>query len=207
MRDLTRARGLRGDETRGRALHSRGGVLCGGQAIGPHPDGVAVGLALRGAAIPGEVADHDARAEAFNTDLIRWVRDRGEQLNAEIYRALNLARLGIIEDVAQPEVERRLDEGIKPGSQEYSGAFVNRIQRLMRQALREYRDEASRKIRAYRTMARSEGWFHRRLRRGRQPVPLRLADDALEVLASWRERVVPTTPIPGLDASTPACRG
>ena len=44
---------------------------------------------------------HDLRAEEIATDLWRWVRDRGRVLTAEIFRAINLARQGIIEDVAQ----------------------------------------------------------------------------------------------------------
>jgi hypothetical protein len=76
----------------------------GDKLLVPVLTGVAVGLALRGAAIPREVADHDAQAEEVNTDLIRWVRDRGRTLRAEIFHALNMARQGIIEDVAEPWV-------------------------------------------------------------------------------------------------------
>src|SRR5215210_7583178 len=39
--------------------------------------GVAVGLALRTAAIPREISDHDARAEELNADLSRWVHRPG----------------------------------------------------------------------------------------------------------------------------------
>jgi hypothetical protein len=148
------------------------------------------------------MASHDAEAETFNTDLIRWVRDRDSQLNGEVFHALNMARQGIIEDVAQPPVPKDL-ENAEPGSQEYSGAFIRRVQRLMRQAPHEYRDEASRKARAYRTMARNEGWSHEAWRwwpRVTEPAPLELPEDAVELLASWRERPVPLRPVPNMEA-------
>jgi hypothetical protein len=164
--------------------------------LAPALTGVFVGLALRWAVIPGEVNEHDARAEELNTDLTRWVADRERQLVAEIFRALNLARQGIIEDVAQPPVPKNL-KGTEPGSQEHSGALVRRVERLMRHALHEYRDDASGKVRIYRAMARSEGRLHelvRRRRSGRrQPVALRLSDEGRETLATWRERQVPTS--------------
>jgi hypothetical protein len=102
--------------------------------LAPALTGVFVGLALRWAVIPGEVNEHDSRAEDLNTDLNRWVLDRDRQLDAEIFRALNLARQGIIEDVEQPPVPKNL-EGTEPASQEHSGAFVRRVERLMRHAL------------------------------------------------------------------------
>jgi hypothetical protein len=174
----------------------------GDELLAPVLTGIAVGLALRGAAIPGEVASHDAEAEASNTDLIRWVRDRDRQLNGEVFHALNMARQGIIEDVAQPPVPKDL-ENAERGSQEYSGAFIRRVQRLMRQALHEYRDETSRKVRAYRTMARSEGWSHQAWRwwpRLAEPAPLELPEDVVELLGSWRERPIPVRPVPNMEA-------
>lgn len=163
--------------------------------LAPGLTGLFVGLALRWAAIPGEVSTHDARAEELNSDLSRWVRDRERQLQAEIFRAKGLAEQGIIEDSMQPLVPKEL-EGTKPGSQVDSGAFVRRIERLMRQALHEYRDEASLKVRAYRSMARSEGPIHRLLRRRRpsdnEPSPFRLTETGRETLALWREREVPS---------------
>jgi hypothetical protein len=142
--------------------------------------------------------DHEARAEELNTDLIRWVRDRDARLAAEIFRALGLARQGVIENAVQLPVPKEL-EGTEPGSQADSGAFVTHVERLMRQALHEYRDEASRKVRIYRAMARSEGRLHgflRKRRHGRVPSALRLPDDGRAALASWRKRQVPTTKKP-----------
>lgn len=171
--------------------------------IAPILTGVFVGVALRGVAISGEVTDHDARVEELNTDLVRWIRDRGHELDAQIWRALNLARQGIIEDVALPPLLAAL-EGTAPGSQEDSGAFVLRVERLLRAALHEYRDQASRTVRAYRAMARSEGPFHRWLRRRRPqqiPSPLRLSEHSREIIGSWRVRKIPVhgEPIASVD--------
>jgi hypothetical protein len=163
--------------------------------LAPGLTGLFVGLALRWAAIPGEVNTHDARAEELNSDLSRWVRDRESQLQAEIFRAKGLAAQGIIEDVTQAPVPKALED-TEPGSQVDSGAFIRRIARLMRQALQEYRDEASVKVRAYRSMARSEGPIHRLLRRRRssnnEPSPSRLTETGRDALALWREREVPS---------------
>jgi hypothetical protein len=159
----------------------------------PIVTGVFVGLALRAAAIAGEVSSHDLRAEEIDTDLTRWVRDRGRALTGEIFHAINLARQGVIEDVAQAPPPPGI--GGTPGDQSNSGAFNNRASRIMRQALHEYRDEASGKVREYRAMARSEGWLHRWLRRLRHydpPSALKLSPGNREVLESWRERTIPT---------------
>jgi hypothetical protein len=115
--------------------------------IAPVLTGVFVGVALRWTAISGEVTEHDARTEELNADLIRWVRDRNRALEAEIWHAINLARQGIIEDVVAPPVPPEL-EGTTPGSQADSGGFLRRVERLMRTALHEYRDQASRTARS-----------------------------------------------------------
>jgi len=161
--------------------------------IAPILTGVFVGVALRWAAIAGEVTEHAARAEELNTDLVRWVRDRSRRLDAEIWHALNLARQGIIEDVVASPLPPDLG-GTAPGSQADSGAFLRRVERLMRAALHEYRDQASRTVRFYRAMARSEGWLHGRLRGRRsqkEPSALRLSEHSRELLGSWRTRAVP----------------
>jgi hypothetical protein len=164
--------------------------------VAPVVTGLFVGLALRWAAIAGEPSTHDAKADEMNSDLSRWVTDRERQLQAEIFGAKNLAEQGIIEDVVGATPVPKKLEGAKPGSKVDSGAFIRRIERLMRQALHEYRDDASLKVRTYRSMARSEGWVHKLLRRGRranrEPSPFRLTDSARELLASWREREVPS---------------
>jgi hypothetical protein len=161
--------------------------------VAPIATGVFVGLALRAVAIAGEVSSHDLRCEEIATDLTRWVNDRGRVLDAEIFHALNLARQGIIEDVAQAPPPPGV--GGSPGDQSNSGAFNSRVGRIMRQVLHEYRDEASRKVSEYRAMARSEGWLHRWIRRWRHDEPpstLRLSQGNREVLESWRERTIPT---------------
>ena len=169
------------------------GAWVASNLVVPIVTGIFVGVALRGAAIASEVSRHDLRAEEIATDLSRWVRDRGRALAAEIFRAINLARQGIIEDVAQALPPPGL-EGT-PGDMTSSGAFQSRVQRIMRQALHEYRDEASSKGREYRAMARSEGRLHRFLRRWHRydpPDPLVLSENNRETLESWRKRTIPT---------------
>lgn len=169
------------------------GAWTASNLVAPIATGVFVGLALRAVAIAGEVSSHDLRAEEIQTDLTRWVNDRGRILNGEIFHALNFARQGIIEDVAQMPPPPGM-EGV-PGDMSSSGAFNLRVARLMRQALHEYRDEASSKVREYRSMARAEGWLHRLLRRWRHdaaPGSLSLSPTNGEVLNSWRERTIPT---------------
>jgi hypothetical protein len=169
------------------------GAWIASNLVAPIVTGIFVGVALRGAAIASEVSRHDLRAEEIVTDLSRWVRDRGRVLNAEIFHAISLARRGIIEDVAQapppPGVEGT------PGDMTSSGAFQSRVQRIMRQALHEYRDETSSKVREYRAMARSEGRLHCFLRRWHRydpPISLVLSKGNRETLGSWRERTIPT---------------
>lgn len=169
------------------------GAWLANNLIAPIVTGVFVGLALRAVAIAGEVSTHDLRAEEIDTDLTRWVRDRGRALDAEIFHALNLARQGVIEDVAQAPPPPGV--GGSPGDQSNTGAFNSRVERIMRQTLHEYRDEASRKVSEYRAMARSEGWLHHRLRHLRHddsPSALKLSQGNRAVLESWRERKIPT---------------
>jgi hypothetical protein len=178
----------------------------GDKLLVPVLTGVAVGFALRFGAIRADVTQHDARAAEISTDAMRWVRDRDRQLTAEIFRARNLAQQGIIEDVEQTPVPKEL-ESLPPGDLGNSGAFVQRVERLMRQALHEYRDEMSAKMREYESMARSEGGLHgavrawrerdlglrppRLKRHGRPPQALALPGDALECLGAWRKRDIP----------------
>jgi len=178
----------------------------GDKLLAPVLTGVAVGFALRFGAIRADVTQHNARAAELNTDAMRWVRDRDRLLTAEIFRARNLARQGIIEDVEQAPVPKEL-EHLPASDIGNSGAFVQRVERLMRQALHQYRDEMSAKVREYEAMARSEGRFHsavrawrerdlglrppRAKRERRPPEALALSDDARELLNTWREREVP----------------
>jgi hypothetical protein len=172
------------------------GAWLASSLVAPIVTGVFVGLALRAVAIAGEVNIHDLRAEEIdtdlNTDLTRWVRDRGRELTGEIIHAVNLARQGVIEDVAQLPPPPGI--GGTPGDQSNSGAFNIRAGRIMRQALHEYRDEASGKVREYRAMARSEGWLHRWLRRWRRDDHLAPSSfrPAIGKAGSWRERTIPT---------------
>jgi len=170
--------------------------------LAPILTGVFVGLALRAAAIPGEINAHNARAEELNTDLARWLPDREIVLIAQVSEARNLAQWGKFAESTTPPIPPELVGsqpgsqvppelvgsqpgsqvppelvGSQPGSQVDSGAFKGEIVRLMREALHDYRDRASGAVREYRAMAQSEGRVHRLLRRCRsrdEPSPLRL---------------------------------
>lgn len=161
--------------------------------LAPSLTGLFVGLALRYSAVVSEVVSHGERAAGLDTDITRWVADRSALLDAAINRAANLAKQGVIEDSVPPPLPQRL-VATEPGSQLDSGAFLRRVERLMRQALHEYRDQASGSVRTFRAMARSEGWFHRlvrRVKRERKPTALRLAPTSRDMLASWRQRQAP----------------
>jgi hypothetical protein len=164
----------------------------GDTLVAPIVTGVAIALALRGIAVAGEVRDHDTRAANLDTDLTRWVRDRERQLVRQINRAKGEALEGRLGRAEPPPPPPGM-EGTRPGSQLHSGAFLNHIGMLMQQALHEYRDEASRKVRDYRLMAQSEAWFHRALRRRSRITPnsLGLSEHGRETLGSWRKREAP----------------
>lgn len=164
-------------------------TYAGDHLVAPILTGITVGLALRAVAIRGEVNDHDARVEELDLNLDRWVSDRNRQLDEEITRAAALAQQGVIEDAVEiwvPEQMRKLP----PGSQRDSGAFVRRCERIMRQALHEYRDAASRAVSEYRRVVRTEGWLHRRFRGG-DLEPLALPESARDAVPTWRRREVP----------------
>jgi hypothetical protein len=139
--------------------------------LAPFVTGVAVGLALRAAAAFQQIADHDLRAEALGIDLRRWIWDRDHQLEVE------LRKIGISTPL-------------------YSGSRRNSVFAAMRKVLHEYRDEASSAVRSYVLMARSEGIFHRIVRRWRKTIPpsLHLSDYEQIMMLGWRERSVPGEP-------------
>ncbi len=87
-----------------------------------------------------EGAEHDARASELNEDMRRWVRDRDRQLEREFRTLVNQAGSGLVSRFPVPAAE------LPPpgtGSQFYSGALTNEAVAGMRQALHEYRDEAT----------------------------------------------------------------
>jgi hypothetical protein len=134
------------------------------------------------------VADHDAQAAAIRNDLRRWIRDRDRKLATEIKIIVN--QHAVISKTIVPKSE------LPPpgtGSQLYSGALENGVWGAMRDALHEYRDEASGKVRTYAATARSEGWMERlhRKRADQTPVDLRFEASDRERLQSWRERPHP----------------
>jgi hypothetical protein len=127
-----------------------------------------------------EVTDNDARATELNEDLWRWVRDRNRQLENELRGLRNSA-----------------------GNQLYAGSLRNKAVAAMRQALHEYRDEATSKVREFSALARSEGRWHRwhRERRGLGSPCLGLRGQERLHLTRWRQRpnlVNPGGPEPDL---------
>lgn len=125
-----------------------------------------------------EVAQNNVRASELDEDLRRWVEDRDRELENRLRGIVNSA-----------------------GNQIYSGSTRNAAVAAMRQALHEYRDEATRKVREYSGLARSENGWHRRHRRrhGVEPQPLGLRGQDRIRLDRWRQR--PHIVDPGGDAA------
>jgi hypothetical protein len=146
--------------------------------VAPIITGVAVGFALRGAAIFGEVGANSLRADEERIDFARWVRDRDRQFTAELRKVVNSA-----------------------GLQLYAGSTVNQFHNLMIGVLHEYRDRASSAARSYRSLAQSEGWLHRLIRATtrREPKPLELSPYGHLVLLGWRYM---GSPVPGTEDPT-----
>jgi hypothetical protein len=145
--------------------------------------GPVIALALRFSSVPREAGENDVRASEINEDLRRWVRDRNRQLEIELRAFVNGA-----------------------GNQLYSGSLANQAVGAMRQALHEYRDEGSAKVREYAAIARSEGSPHRRYRRwkGGDAPALELQGQERIDLARWRRRphiVSPGSETPDLAVS------
>lgn len=137
-------------------------------------------LTFRFFGVGKEVAENDARASELSEDLRRWVRDRNRELEAQLRGLVNSA-----------------------GSQLYAGSLRNQALAAMRQALHEYRDEATSKVREFSALARAEGRWHRRhrKRRGFGSPSLGLRGEERIYLNRWRQRpylVDPGGPEPDL---------
>lgn len=165
--------------------------------------GPLIAITFRYFAIGREVADHDARASELNEDLGRWVRDRNRQLETELRTLVIQAGTGAVSRHPLPQ-----DQLPPPGagSQLYSGALDNEAVAGMRQALHEYRDEATAKAREFSALARSEnGWHEWDRKRARlAPPTLGLRGQERLDLARWRQRahiVSPGSEVPDLTVS------
>lgn len=152
--------------------------------------GVLIPLFFRAFAIPKEVADHDARAVEFNMNLRRWVCDRDRQLQRELRTLVNQAGSGVASRFPVPRSEHPPPG---TGSQLYAGALENEAVAGMRQALHEYRDEASSRVSEYCALARSEGPWHRWYRKWekRPTINFWVRDEEREILEEWRRRPHP----------------
>jgi hypothetical protein len=146
-------------------------------------------VARSGPDVAREVTENDARAQEIQIDLQRWVADREQQLRSEIRCLINQAGRGVVSRMPVPL-------GTEPpgaGSQLYAGALKNEQQAGMQEALHQYRDEASQKVRDFSGLARSEGPAHAEYRRIQDldgPV-LRLDREGRETLGLWRQRESP----------------
>lgn len=149
--------------------------------------GVLIPFGFRYFAVPKEVADHDARAVEFNMNLRRWVCDRDRQLKGELRTLVNQVSLGVVSRFRVPRSEHPPPGA---GSQLGAGAIDNEAVAGMRQALHEYRDEASSRVSEYCALARSEGRWHRwyRKRHKRPPIGFWVRDEEREILEEWRVR-------------------
>lgn len=125
-----------------------------------------IAIARRYFGVGKEVADNNARASEINEDLWRWVKDRNRQLQNEL---------------------RGLKNGA--GNQLYAGSLENKAVAAMHQALHEYRDEATGKVREFSVLARSEGQWHQRHRerRGFRSPVLGLRGQERLYLNRWRQ--------------------
>ncbi|HEU5062038.1 MAG TPA: hypothetical protein VFT79_02655 [Solirubrobacterales bacterium] len=151
--------------------------------------GPLVAVGFRYFEIPKEVADHDARVIEFNMNLRRWIGDRNRQLERELRALVNQAGSGIVSRYPVPQHTRPRDIG----SQLDSGALTSEAIAGMRQALHEYRDEASSRVTEFSAIVRSEGRWHRwyRKRNKRREIKFWVRDEERGILASWRSRPHP----------------
>lgn len=169
--------------------------------LGPVIAAVLTALYLRGVAAPGEVNRHDSQVADLNEDLRRWVRDQNRIVGEKADEVIGLiASHGGIDALEQ----KVLGSG-KPVKLNIGGAFA----KARTEALHQYRDEASRKLRQFRDIGDLEGWTHRLARRwGLRPAPqLALPEDCRQILNQWRAPVVdskdPDNPTPVEDVSAP----
>jgi hypothetical protein len=111
-------------------------------------------------------------------------------LETELRILVNQAGTGVISREVVP-VSERPPPGV--GSQLDSGALSNQVAAGMRDALHDYRDEASRKVRRFGEIVRSEAGMERlyRKRHRRLCEDLRLEPTERATLARWRERSHP----------------
>lgn len=163
----------------------------GGQVVVLGAGGFWVATLRRG---PGEVA-HDRLVRDLNEDLRRWVSDRARQLTADL--AL-IAAYANDPDLEGPAVERLIGGLRKPvpddlkrlpaGSQFSSGAHLNWQKAAKEQALHEWRDEATRKLRELDEVLAAEGRLHarRRERKGGPSPELRLPPEGVQCVDGWR---------------------
>jgi hypothetical protein len=129
-----------------------------------------------------EVGENDARVIELDEDLRRWVTDRERVLQQELI------------DMSF-QIAKEVNESTSPITVEQVPAeFRRRMIEGMQIALQQYRDQATRTVREFSALARSESWLLARYRRRRQkrrdidlPV-LKLDKGRRGILGRWRKR-------------------
>lgn len=137
----------------------------GGQAI---VASVLTAVILKAQNVRAEVTTHARLAMYVNDDLGRWVRDRDQVAASRVNE--------IRQDAAA--------KGVAGG-----GALAQARGKVYMHALREYRDEGARKLRAVDELADQERRLHDRWRRhrGQSMRRPRLPEDARTILVRWRQ--------------------
>ena len=117
--------------------------------------------------VRNRVAGHDREVADIDEDLRRFLRDRDRALQIEL-------------ETDSADANRR---GIF-----LSGIHLARIAERKRQALHEYRDEATRKRRRYREICEAEqgSLMARMVRRSRPLHDFSLSSESARILDSWR---------------------
>jgi len=114
-----------------------------------------------------QVDRHDREIAAIDEDLRRFLRDRDRLVIAQTDALLTEATQG----------------EMVPGLKIMPKVFDEPRQ----QALRDYRDEMTRKLRRYRDIRTSEGRIHSLARRRRSPERLELSAEGKRILYDWRQ--------------------
>ncbi|UUY02185.1 hypothetical protein LRS13_15860 [Svornostia abyssi] len=150
------------------------------EVLGGVATAVALAVVLGLSRARSDIDGHDTQVADLQEDLRRWLRDRDRLATTEASKA-------------KGELASR--------GQLYSGAMTRALIRPRRDALHEWRDEATRKRRAYRAIADAEGWAHSIVRASGRPLPrLTLDDEQRGILAGWRAPVQP----PGDETMAPS---
>jgi hypothetical protein len=139
----------------------------GANAIGGVVTAIAIGVVVFIRDGRAQGAANVREVDAMNQDARRWLADQD--------RVTRIQESATTNDMAAR------------GSF-HSGAHLRGLAAVRIDALHQYRDEMTRKLRRYREIDAQDGWRHRLARRDDLPA-LRLTEPSLAVLARWRSDV------------------